>query len=117
MRYLAQDMKERFGTSIRRAPYVWLAVTILLTFVANTPLFAIVNDRDESKTWIAVAAAVLIAYNVVVWFVLLPRLASRSTITPSRLAAVRWSIAICPYVIAFAAVAIGGINFKTLKII
>jgi len=79
-------------------------------FVMNTPLFVLVNDRDEASTWIAVGAAALIAYIVLVWFFLLPRLVarSRSTMTAGQIAVMRWVFGFSPYFVAYAAVVVGG---------
>jgi len=54
---LNEGFADRVGASFRRAPYVWLAATILLTVVLNTPLFELTKDRDEASTLVAIIAA------------------------------------------------------------
>ena len=99
---------ERLGASLRRGPYVWLALTLALFFLVLPGLSPLVEDQDTAKTWIAVVATIFIAYAVVAALILIPRLVlarSRQTKTENQIAAIRWSFGATPFLVGVAAVA------------
>lgn len=100
---------DRIGASILRAPYVWLAATVMVFLIVNTPLRVVAKDRTHASTAIALAGAALIVYGVTVW-VMLPRLMARSKlpVPPDRNLVLRWAIASCPHLLGVAAIAAGG---------
>jgi hypothetical protein len=102
---------ERAGASLRRAPYVWLALTILLYLMLATPAAEIDTPPRDANTVIAIAAAAVIAYSVVasLWIVprvLVPRV--RAKRSDNQIAALRWAFAAVPVTVSFGAIAIGG---------
>lgn len=100
---------DRIGASIRRAPYLWFAATVMVCLIMNTPLRVVAKDRTHASTAIAVAGAALIVYGVIVW-VVSPRLVARSKtpISPDRNLVLRWALASCPYLVGVAVVTAGG---------
>ena len=107
--YVVGGLFERAGASLRRAPYVWLIATILLTFVTNDGLLRIAENNRHPSTPIAIIAAFAIAYATVL-AVIFPRVGLRKpspTLTENRLAVLRWIFALTPYLLGYCAVAIG----------
>ena len=113
---------ERLGASLRRGPYVWVALTLALFLLVLPGLSPLVEDQDKAKTWIAVVAIGFIAYAVVAALVLVPRFVlarSRQTKTENQIAVMRWSFAATPFVVGCGAVAVNakqwiiGIGFLT----
>lgn len=104
-----QPVGDRMGASLRRAPFVWLASTVMLFVIVNTPVRVLAQDRDRASTAVAFVGTAFIVYAVIVW-VLTPRLMARSKVPvpPDRILMLRWTIASCPYLAGVAAVAAGG---------
>jgi len=100
---------DRIGAAIRRAPYAWLVATVLVFLIVNTPLRAVAKDRAHASAAIALVAAGLIVYNLIVW-ALLPRLLARSKspVHADRRLLIRWEMASCPYVLGVTAIVAGG---------
>ena len=100
---------DRVGASIRRAPYVWLAATVLLFLVVNSPLRAVAKDHEHASTPIALGASAMIAYSVAVW-VLWPHVMARSKspLSRDRALAMRWLLALSAYLVGVADACAGG---------
>ena len=105
-------LAERAGASIRRAPYVWLALTLLLFVMLASALTPMVDAQRHPRAWIAWTASALIAYSVWSWWFMfrsrrmLQRL--RDRMPEDRVAAGRWSWACAPFLCGFGGVAAGG---------
>jgi hypothetical protein len=106
---MAGSVGARLGGSMSRAPYVWLAATILAYLVTVLSLASVAKDTKQASTVIAVIASVLIAYSCVAW-ALLPRIfrRARKPVTDEQLAMLRWTFAMTPFLYGFASVAAGG---------
>jgi hypothetical protein len=105
------ELAERFGASLRRAPYVWLALTILLYLMLSQPVSTIVTRPRDASTPIALAAAVVIACGVVWSVFVVPRVVlprSQPNTSDNRIALMRWGFAGFPVVVGISAVAFGG---------
>ena len=100
---------DRIGASIRRAPYVWLAATVMAFLIMNTPLRVVAKDQTHASTAIAVAGAAFIGYGVIAW-VVSPRLVARSKapISPDLKLVLRWALASSPHLVGVAAITAGG---------
>ena len=104
-------MNERLGASLRRAPYVWLALTILVYFMMESPVSAIVTRPSDASTPVALAAAPVIAFAVVWSEILVPRIIVpklRLRMSDDEVALICWVYAAIPLVVGIAAVAFGG---------
>jgi hypothetical protein len=97
---------ERIGESICRAPFVWLAATILLFLVMISGLGPIAEEPGEGSvafTIVGVAGSVL---GLGMWlYVRAERL--RRELTRPFYVQVRWVFAVVPFVFAWVAVAAG----------
>jgi hypothetical protein len=99
---------ERLGASLRRAPYVWLALTILLYFMIESPVAAIVTRPSDASTPLAAAAAAVIALAVVWSEVLVPRLIAprlRLRMSEDEIALICWGYGAIPLAVGISAVA------------
>jgi len=85
--------------------------TALLYFTSASPASAIAKKPRDASTPIAIGAAVLIAYGILVSAVLVPRVVIprlRATRSENQIALMRWAFAILPFGVGYAAVALGG---------
>lgn len=101
----------RLGRSLRRAPYVWGALTFVAWLYMLSALSPLVEDERNAKTWIAVVAACLIAYSLIVALVLWPRLVIGRAKLPTsddQIAVIRWTFATTPFLVGLGSVAVGG---------
>jgi hypothetical protein len=98
---------DRAGESLQRAPYVWLAATILAFLLLNSGLVRIAPDPGEGST---VLAATGTAFGVAAAFIwaLLQRERVRRTLPAARFVFARWTLASMPFFFAYSAVAAGG---------
>lgn len=101
---------ERVGASLRRAPYVWCALTVLLFLLLITPAGAIAAPASKASQAVGIAAAGLIAYGLVSWIFVLPRVKARpgKALSPERSAMFLWAYACAPFLIGVGAVAATG---------
>jgi hypothetical protein len=103
-------MLSRLGRSLRRAPYVWGALTFVVWLYMLSALSPLVEDDRNAKTWIAVVAACLIAYSLIVALVLWPRLVIGRAKLPTsddQIAVIRWTFATTPFLVGLGSVAVG----------
>jgi len=99
---------ERLGASLRRGPYVWLALILALFLLVLPGLAPLVDDQDQAKTWMALLATGFIAYGALAAVVLVPRVVlarTRATTSKYQIAAMRWSFAGTPFVLGCGTVA------------
>ena len=105
------ELAERAGASLRRAPYVWLALTILVYLMVSQPVSTIVTRPRDASTPLAVVAAVIVACGVVWSVLVVPRVVvprSQPNASDNRIALMRWGFAGFPLVVGIGAVAFGG---------
>ena len=105
------ELAERLGASLRRAPYVWLVLTILVYLMLSQPVSTIVTRPRDARTPIAIAAAVIMTFGVVWSTLLVPRLVipkSQPKRSDNQIALMRWTLAAVPLVVGIGAVAFGG---------
>jgi hypothetical protein len=101
---------ERVGASIRRAPYVWAGLTLLLFLLMLTPAGVLAVPKSGASQAVGIVAAGLITYCVVAWTFVLPRMKARpgKTLSSERSAMLLWSYACTPFLIGFGALAASG---------
>jgi hypothetical protein len=102
---------ERLGASLRRAPYVWLTLTILLYFAIESPVAATVTRPSDASTPVALAAAVVMALAAFWAAVLVPRHMVpklRLKMSEDEIALIRWFYTATPLLVGIVAVALGG---------
>ena len=109
--YVMNGIGERLGASLRRAPYVWLAASILLLFFMTSPLRVVASKPADASTPFTVFGTLLIVFGVFQYFAVTSRYMAR------RLPKIRsenqtvwftWVLAEMPFLVAFATVACGG---------
>jgi hypothetical protein len=99
------ELNERLANSLRRAPYVWLAATVLLFLVMDSVLVPIAEEPGDGSNLLAVGSIVFIVWTILSW-TLIPRVL-RSASPTMRLIA-RWTYAVIPFIAAYSSVAAGG---------
>jgi len=100
-----------FGDSLRRAPFVWYGITLLALAVILRTELGVTSDVHRSQDWFAWAAAGFIAYDVLVVFVLWPRVVvPRAHVKPSveRAAALSWTFGVVPVLVGGSAAMASG---------
>jgi hypothetical protein len=98
---------DRAGESLQRAPYVWLAATILAFLLLNSGLVRIAPDPGRGSTVLAAAGTALGLLGALIW-ALFQRESVRQAVPTARFAFARWTLASTPFFFAYSAVAAGG---------
>ena len=102
------SLYERTGESLRRAPYVWLVATILMMLLMNGPLALLAVPNARANSVFSVVGVVFVSYAVVMSELVVPRLSERlRPLGANRLVVFRWTLAACPFLFSYAAVAAG----------
>jgi hypothetical protein len=103
------NVGERLGGALCRAPYAWLITTLFVLVVMTTSLSGIAKDVAEGSTLLAVAASALALVDGLVAAFLVPRqLATASDrLSAARALFLRWTLALVPFLITWAAVGVG----------
>jgi hypothetical protein len=103
------NVGERLGGALCRAPYAWLITTLVVLVVMTTSLSGIAKDVGEGSTLLAVAASALALVDGLVAAFLVPRqLATASDrLSAARALFLRWTLALVPFLITWAAVGVG----------
>jgi hypothetical protein len=98
---------DRAGESLQRAPYVWLAATILAFLVLNSGLVRIAPDPGQGNTVLAATGTALGVTGGLLW-ALFQRESVRRSLPTARFVFARWTLASTPFFFAYSAVAAGG---------
>jgi hypothetical protein len=98
---------ERLANSMRRAPYVWLAATILWFLLMNSGLARIAAEPGQGSTTLAVLGVIFGALGVIAW-VLVGTPFFRRDGSEAVLVVTRWIFAMTPFLFAFCTVGAGG---------
>lgn len=103
---------ERVDASLRRAPYVWLALTLVVIIAVMIPAARpLVEEKPGSASWISWVALALIVYTCGAGlFFSSPQRASRTRnrMTDDRFAVVQWTFGVAPTLFGFAGTAGNG---------
>jgi hypothetical protein len=89
--------ESRWGPSLRRAPFVWCALTVVVLWTFAPAM--VTAAKRHTSAWADVVAASLMAWGVVAWFAMNRRW-SRSTASEEQrnsAAVSRWGIATSPF--------------------
>ena len=103
-------MVVRLGSSLQRSPFLWLATTVLSFLLLLSGLAPMAKSPGSGSTTIAIVAAGFILYGIAAW-VLFPRVTTKrqkGTPSPAATAYVLWTFAASPFLVGWAAVAVGG---------
>ncbi len=95
------------GGTLRRRPYLWLVMTVLLLafFVSGGPP----EGHSRHSLVLTIAALAVQAYSLVAGLVLWPRLVERRgpALPPSTIAYIRWSLGLVPTLVGIAGATLG----------
>jgi len=97
------DVAERVGQALRRAPYAWLVATAAAMFVLVPALGAVAEPAGEGNAGLAIVTALLVAGQVIAWFVL----RRDARLDTDRSASIQWATSSAPFLVAFGLVAAG----------
>ncbi|MDQ1384821.1 MAG: hypothetical protein QOG65_2200 [Actinomycetota bacterium] len=92
---------------MQRAPYVWLAATILGFLLLNSGLVRIAPEPGRGSTALAATGTALGVVGALIW-TLFQRESVRRTLPTSSFVVARWALASTPFFFAYSAVAAGG---------
>jgi hypothetical protein len=98
---------ERLSGSLRRAPYVWLAVAILTLLVMNSASVRLAEEPGEGSNGLAVVGLALGLVGVAMWLFLHTNRARQELALPLVIVS-RWLFAMVPFAFAWVTVAGGG---------
>jgi hypothetical protein len=95
---------------MRRAPFVWLALTIALFLLMLAPAAELAVSPSRATQGVGWGTVGLIAYCVIAWIFVLPRMKPREGKTPSpeRSATFLWAYASAPFLFGYAAITADG---------
>src|SRR5207248_2724865 len=100
-------LNERVAESLRRSPYLWLAMTILAMLLLNSGLARIAASPGEGSTALALAGSGGVVWGTAGWVVFQTSRVRRG-MSASNLIVVRWILAVTPFLFAYGAVSAGG---------
>jgi hypothetical protein len=98
-------LEARIVASLRRAPYVWLALIVVVLIQLGASLKLL--ESHHPKEWIGWIAAGYSVYSIGMTIWLRRRQRGVSALSDDRSLALRWCIAIAPYMVGWSAVAFG----------
>lgn len=104
-------LSDRVGASLRRAPYVWLALTLVTLVAFLVPVVRVFRDEPTSQPWSGWVALGLIVYTVALGlFYSSDRMARKmhAKMTDNRFATMLWSFGTAPSLFGFAGTAENG---------